>query len=230
MIGRLYIPVLVSLHLCGCMPVFYPHLDRVPSLVPDMLAESESALETTYAFRIDAIEYHWGRDGQRSSTYCTLLEVPPGQRQWALNVDYGWVGCLDHKDITVKGMAVRLYRPGFAVVQLERGQPPGPIAWQKLHHWREEEKALDDLLAPPTAGRAQNWYGLVTETPTWLAVNDGHKQALQFVAGEYDRLAAQLPPSASPQDRQRLLAKSKYLEAAATATVPMRFRIKPPYP
>ncbi len=227
---RLLLPVL-GLAVGGCMPVFYHDLSRTPA-VP--AAAAGEAIDEVHAFRVQASESHWGAEGASSALQVRIQEVPFSTagvlpRYWTCQFDYGWISLLGCEDITMNGTALRLYRPGFATVEIPPGGPPPSVSGKRATDWKEQEQALDALVVPPTLLRAREKYQATPADPLWINSTPAYTKALIFVADEYERIAA-LVPDSHTADRQRLAQKSQRFRAASVQILPLQFRPRPPYP
>jgi hypothetical protein len=123
---------------------------------------------------------------------------------------------------------VRLYRPGFQLVEIKSWEFPGNVTWIGAADLLAQEKAVDDLLTVPSieAPRLEFSYGrdAFSHPRAWSntellpgCASAKHREVLLFAASEYDRLAL-LALTVSETDRQlqaRLLNKSSALRALA---------------
>jgi hypothetical protein len=209
------------------VPYAYPKVSWTPSLIVGPNAEE------VRAFRVDVTGDIV--DIMESDQF-TLASVTPisGEREPAqvrLSLEYGIYTSLrqlqpfpvHHRHSTL----LRLYRPAYQLVEVKSFEFPRNINWIAAPDLMAQEKALDDLLSVPSIeayGRDafsdhSAWSEDVQRNPALLpgAVSAKHKEALLFVASEYDRLAL-LAPTESEQDRQvraRLLSKGDSLRALA---------------
>jgi hypothetical protein len=98
---------------------------------------------------------------------------------------------------TSHSVSVRLYRPGYDLVEVQSWEKPPQLAWKAVPDVEGQEKTLDKLITwPLEPGSA---------TPA-------HRKALFFGAQEYARLAA-IAPSADM--KARLVEKASHLREQA---------------
>ncbi|MBI3864080.1 MAG: hypothetical protein HY290_19530 [Planctomycetia bacterium] len=116
-------------------------------------------------------------------------------------VSYGFVVigvALNYLTFTDHTMAVRLYRPGFELVEIKSWESGREVAWTSAADLAAQEKALDNLfdqLDPDCKLRT-------------------HTECLEFGASEFERLSRE---AASAGDSQRLDAKARTLREFAGA-------------
>jgi hypothetical protein len=200
----------------GCMlPYAYPRLAHVGGV------EVERQGPDVHAFRVDARvslvdishdveEYRLGRvpltgDGR----------VPSFDR---VEVDYGLYvvgGALNYPIHHHRQTEMRLYRPGSQLLNLGPGGKSVQVSWRPAVGLAGQEKAVDDLLAPPVVPGAL--LPALPERPWSLSklapgsASPAQRDALLFAAAEYDRLAA-----AFAADAPRLAGKAKAVRDLAT--------------
>jgi hypothetical protein len=186
----------------GCLvPYAYPHLSHISGLT------STSAPGEVHAFRVE-VQSSRVDLGQTTERY-TLARVPlePNGRvpaQTSLSLDYGAyvVGvALNYPIHHGRSLLVRLYRPGFQLVEVQSGQSLDQVRWQPASDLTAQERALDALLVDPAVD-LKAWTAAQI-TPGSAAPE--HREALLFAAAEYERLADGL---ADPETRRRLLHKA----------------------
>ena len=209
----------------GCVvPYAYPHVSHVSGV----FLERQPA--DVRAFRVDVT-------GEvidmRESNECLLTAVPlsPGgsvPSQTGLSLDYGFyvIGiALNYPVHYGHSTLLRLYRPGYQLVEVRSWEAPGKVEWKPAPDPAAQEKAVDGLLAGPgtESPRAEFAYGRNADTlhsvreRGWClrqlklgSASAGHREALLFAAAEYERLAAALPAN-SPDGgamKERLLGKA----------------------
>jgi hypothetical protein len=186
-----------SLLSAGCLGGYaYPtatYIPRVP-LEPSISDE-------VHAFRFDIIDFSGSIDLSGGDEYFAH-ELALNQRakvpgQTLVGLNRGWWGVyhtLGYWQRTHPTMRVRLYRRGYETVQI------GPWDWRQKVDWKPavtleaREKAVDDLIStketndliqinPAVWSNARADYGLGAPR------TDVQRDALLFVAGEYERLA-----------------------------------------
>jgi hypothetical protein len=192
------------------------------------LVKVGKAAEDVHVFRVD-VNTKWGLpalyDEESYSLRRILLiagTVPP---QVKAGVDTGiiMIGvALNYHFHYHNGCHVRIYRPGFELVEFKSWQFGKPLEWKAARTLVEQEKAIDQLMAkagtphnPAIPGEEQKQ---ATEIPASLrpgSFSEQHKAALLFAASEYERLATLDDPSRTEADTQRLLDKAQQLQALA---------------
>lgn len=207
---RRRIPWLLFLPLLGgCLCGGYPRLDRTPEMHLDNVAAE------VHAFRVDVSHndmlpvfdlisnsptYNWKLQESRSADITKLSIEPDGTVPAQLKASLCYT--LFYPMIVVnafqtKGhsLAVRLYRPGYALLEVRSWGRGDPIVWRWLTDVKEQVKAVDALLADQTFAK---------NSPI-----DRH--TLLFAAAEYERLAG----IADDADRRMLRHKAETLRARA---------------
>src|SRR5262249_40397039 len=189
----------------GCLPfVPLPYVVPTASYTPPVFVE---APDQTRVFRVDVRRNFSGVEFNFGDTYA-LTELGIYQGGWILPqaqvaADYGFVwNCLaliytGHIHHTHH---VRLYRPGYKLIEIQSWQLATPVAWVRAKDIEHREKAIDELLATP--GWQQD---LLRPTIPELAKEEerkhgkpwgfeqlapgnhsaAHRGALLFAAGEY---------------------------------------------
>jgi hypothetical protein len=196
----------------GCLYCAYPALDYTPPLKLD------TAPDEIHAFRVDATSRRvvplggfinvpedqlWKPDEQVLSQQLSELSTSPTHEvpaQIKPSLSYGFLipilvaNALTH---TSRSVSVRLYRPGYELVEVHAWENVTRIAWNPVADVEGQERTLDNLVTwPLEAGSASG----------------AHRQALLFAASEYDRLAAGAP---SARLRVRLAGKARTLRDQA---------------
>lgn len=235
---RTWLFLLALLPNCtGCLYYAYPTLLYTPEQPVDSPG-------STHAFRVDIDRTE--RKPAPTSTQYTLMRIPLDSRglvpsQFEIAPASGVLNPLGITDSAPHErseytMTVRLYRPGFQTKELKAWGKAQDPHWLPASDLLGQEKAIDDLLAgPPTPFAAEKNSGFALEArrqSTWWemkdqklprlglqpgAVSAGQRQALQFAAGEYGRLANS-PLANSPQmqaARERLQQKALWLKRYA---------------
>ncbi len=217
---------LVCVFLAGCLvPYMYPHVQHVSGFrVPKEGSE-------LYAFRVEAANVV---EAGLPRPHYTLarLSLERGEHvpaQTDVTLDYGaFVGGATQNPVHQgHSLLVRLYRPGYRLVEIRAGDPPARIAWQSVNGLAGEEEVLDSLLAAPFVPLPQVLGQKPLPTPVvskgWvpLDVTPGsagaqHRDALLFAAGEYERLARKVPEYLPiSEGKGRLLKKARDLKERA---------------
>ena len=176
--------------LTGCLRCYYPSVSFVP---PPTILELPSDV---HVFRVD--RSHDGHEFPIVEKEI-LTELSPTE-QWVPQIKLA----LDSKFYLLPGlvimgyvgdswerMEVRLYRPGWKTVTLSSWDVAPTVRWEKADTWFEQERALLALTSSFHAAPA-------SATPA-------HRDALHFIAGEYERLANQVGSNPDdPEMQQRL--------------------------
>jgi hypothetical protein len=219
----------VCLLTAGCLPYAYPKLSCVPG------TELGPEASDVHAFRVDAeTDFPFG-DSKYALTEITLQADGTLPTQWRVTIERGTVdpsGRLYHLS---GGQAhetrVRLYRPGYRLVELKSWDSTDRIVWQPASDWRAQVEALTGLLAPPqaTASPATEsqvsldlspllqpvahyvWEHLLPLPPTTPEAN----RVFHVAVAECERLA-KWAPSSEVAARLRKLAQ-KLVEMSSTA-------------
>jgi hypothetical protein len=215
---------LVCLAFLGCIQVPYciPELSVVPAVKPgcdkdevhvfraDLTHKVEIntglhvASEATNIESIELSRLHSAADG--STPQLTALTFASGSRIVGF-----WNFCHERTSHTV---AIRLYRPGFATIELRAGMPARELAWEEATDLETQEKAVDDLLGVSPLAIVEA-HTIALQRRLVPADKSGtHRHALLFAAGEYERLARDAEDSAS---EERLLDKARRLRRMADA-------------
>lgn len=188
--------------LSGCILPYcaYPKIDYTPAVSLD--AKSSEVR----AFRVDITKPTADLSVFVGPVYERLSEIPVTNTdevptQVKPSVSYGFVVigiALNYLTHTSRSLAVRLYRPGFELVEISSWERVHRVAWKASADLEAQEKTLDGLFR---VGRLES--GSTAER---------HKDALLFGAAEYDRLAG---AASSPEQRERLVEKATKLRDLA---------------
>ncbi|MBN9120151.1 MAG: hypothetical protein J0I06_13465 [Planctomycetes bacterium] len=205
--------------MAGCLlPYAYPKLEYVPG------ADFTPAEPDVRAFRVD-VEADQIDLGENSSFELTPIALRPDGRL------PGQLGVSLERGVYIAGVAVnynvgrvhttrvRLYRPGYQLVEIAPWGSSGPIVWAPAADWAAQEKAIDDLLRRPfvssrAAAFAKNkgaFWGAGTkaeELPPLSSESGQAPPAFAFAASEYARVAKLAP---TPEDAARLREKARLL-------------------
>jgi hypothetical protein len=194
--------------LTGCIPFVpchyvYPSISCVPSVAVD------APPDEIHAFRVDIVKDDSCIEFMGPSSYrLTPMRVWPGGRtcpQVKAAVDHGWIwNCIalsygKHFDHTLR---VRLYRPGFELIEVSSWELPEELRWVQVSDATGQEKAIDALLAPvgQTLQPANSVSAFASPRngwkeprefwhlkPGWFSTK--HRQSLEFGIAEYQRVA-----------------------------------------
>jgi hypothetical protein len=213
--------VLIGLLPAGCLSVS-PRVDHVPAI------ERFGLSDEVHAFRAELTD---SRAGYGEPNHCQMLLTPlplgadgSVPAQTGLSWEFTWDSLVTRSDAhRWHGLRVRLYRRGYQLEERLNDRDSGPgrryvKMWSPAASLADREKAIDDLF---TAWPLGNYYGTVfTGRFGHVAsggASKGHREALQFAADEYQRLAAEAKgiDEASLATRGRLLEKAARLRELA---------------
>lgn len=188
--------------LSGCVLPYcaYPTLDYTPQVTLDV-APSE-----VHAFRVDITKPTADLDVFVGPVYESLSAIPVAHTnevpaQVKPSVSYGFVvigvavNFLTHHSQSV---AVRLYRPGYELVEIHSWQRVSRVAWKPASDLKTKEEAVDHLMPLDALHQGSK--------------SSANQAALLFGASEYERLAGSSPCEA---DQVRLAAKANALRQRA---------------
>ena len=202
--------------LGGCLGAYYPGLDCIPKV------SLETQPSEVHAFRVQTAESGFlpiattidprsSRLGKwEKNSFEVLSEIPltnpeevPTQIRPSLNgAMVGFLPIAWWFSYASNSMALKLYRPGYELVEIKSWERAKPINWIPAPDLYSQEMILDKLL--PISEVQFGW------------VSPAHRAALLFGAAEYDRLAA-----AIQSDRKELLAdKAEQLRKRANVKKP----------
>jgi len=209
--------------LAGCIP-FVPCYYALPSISHVPSVEVAEAKEEIHAFRVDATDKKNCLEFADLGTY-TFREIPISSKgtvsgQTQLAVDYGMVwNCiaLIFDKHTVHSVKLRIYRPGYEIVEIDSWRAKSEIEWKRALGAAEQEKVIDGLLdGPASFFYGKEGDGFFPGLPAGSTC-EGHRKALLFASSEYERLAAQLAAGRedTEQSGKRLLDKASELKALA---------------
>jgi hypothetical protein len=209
----------------GCMlPYAYPNLAYVPG------CDFGTQATDCHVFRVDVSvhEDDVGEEGQYSIVEVERRSdgtIPP---QLRLSIDRGYYvlgGATNFNVGWLHATRVRLYRPGYQLIELAPWESTDRLAWKPAKDWAEQEKAIDELVRRPAVSASESALRRKDReelhprgTPTgWDVI--ASKDATVLAAAEYDRVAA-LAPTA--EDITRLQAKARelrYPRVLSSATI-----------
>jgi hypothetical protein len=180
----------------GCIPYrAHPTLDYTPAV--QLPVDSTDVR----AFRVDITcsTHDVGLIPPTANERLTEIPVTHETRigpQFKAGTDYGFViigVALNYVTRSSDSLAMRIYRPGFETVEIRTWERVNGVTWIPATTHGAQEAALDKLLPS----------GCEREPRT-----EANKKALEFVAGEYDRLAT---GTADGEQRKRLEDKARKL-------------------
>ena len=210
---------------CFVLPVSYPKLSYLPGV------EAGAALSDCFIVRMDCSVYQTENHGDYGEyTLTEVLPDPdgriPSHASMSLEKKNVFVGF--HEGYQIVGKThrtlLRLYRPGYALVELGSWHSTDQVQWQRAKDWSDQERAIDGLLdGPPAtyAGARLLWdqEGKTFHHLPKLTNNSANAvRPFVFAAAEYERVAALAP---TPEGAARLRDKARRLvevKAAAGST------------
>ena len=174
----------------GCViPYAYPKLDYTQAL------QLDAPVGEVRVFRVDSVQSKL--DFSRSERE-TLAEIPVSETgQVATQIKpslpvgvYLFMGALNYDYRSSASLALRAYRPGFELVEIDSLEQVDHIAWTPAYDLAAQERALDSLLPLAMHGGAEPQVKLEVGSSS-----PAHRAAILFGAAEYSRLAtlADLP-------------------------------------
>jgi hypothetical protein len=215
MFRRIVLLLALSPLCTGCLYYAFPSMSQIPELQVD------NPDRTAHAFRVDIDRTV--RDATTASVQYTLAEIPfdnntvPGQLEVA-----PVTGCYDPWKLFNNAgherseytLAVRLYRRNYLTQEVKSWEKAHELVWLPAKDLAAKEKAIDDLLAPPSApGQVARgpWWDLRAEKSPGLGLQPGlvnphmHRKALLFAAGEYTSMVeSRFAPDATNPNMQKL--------------------------
>jgi hypothetical protein len=171
--------------LAGCLPYCAgPSLSYTPAV------EFAAPASEVHAFRVDITKEKVDLDV--FSKEC-LSEIPaqntdevPAQLRPGVTsglvvfgVAVNYVTCTSHS------LALRLYRPGYDLVEVASWQLNNRVTWHAAAHLAAQEEAVDSLFP---LDRGDKSMGQESHRLANGSASPAHRQALLFGASEYDRL------------------------------------------
>jgi hypothetical protein len=237
---RLLFLAAVLLPTCtGCVTYAYPTLVHVPELTvpnPD---------GSVHAFRVEIDTTV--RPPNDTKTQYTLSRIPidargliPSQLELApatgVYNPFGVTGVAEER--TNYTMLVRAYRPGYRTIEVQAWEKSRELMWLPAADLVDQERQVDELLREGSSQTTVAIGSLVTgpnpllTNKTWWDCRDAksppfglqsgsvssvHRQALQFAASEYARLANSPAAKTSTMQpvRERLQQKAIWLQRYA---------------
>jgi hypothetical protein len=167
----------LGLQFCsGCIiPYAYPKFAYTPALSVSAPSDEVRAFRVDYT--IDDVRNPWLREQRFSEIGLGRSGKVPAQV--AAKADYGaaiFGVALNHVIHNGHSISVRLYRPGFQLNEVDAWDSGGPIEWKPAQDLAAQERVLEQLFP---VDQIDSDY----RAPA-------HRNALEFGAAEYDRLAA----------------------------------------
>jgi hypothetical protein len=210
--------------LCGCIPYVLPSLE-----VTGPLDLAEAAGEV-HVFRVEVATKTgrpcYGSEGHSLSRIPLRGGVVPPQVQAGLDRGVIIIGvALNYHFHYHDGVLVRLYRPGYELVQFRSWQIGKKLEWTPVADLAGREKAIDDLL--DGCGTVNNCWPAaerLTGTAAWDVPgglrpgshSEAHRATLAFAASEYERLLQTTATECDEAVTRRLLDKAEKVRALMT--------------
>jgi hypothetical protein len=199
--------------LCGCvLPYAYPKLSYVHGCVPG------AGITDCYAFRVDIAADQVDIDESGHYSLTPIAPRPDGtfppQTQVSVERGYYILGiALNYSVGRVHTTRLRMYRPGYELVERASWDPVDNVHWKPTIDWSAQEKAIDELVYRPAVtdaevARRKKPLALVGHYSSLTAGLTISKPVAEFVAAEYDRVAALAP---TPAEAARLHGKARQL-------------------
>lgn len=197
-VGLLYLPFLSG---CVCPYCAIPKLDYTPSV------KLESEPDEVHAFRVDISRSNGSmsvfREGAASESLEELrvndANEVPAQIKPSVRYELVVIGiALNYLSYTTHSVALRLYRPGYELVEVRSWERGDQIEWRAAPGLRAQEIALDSLFPIGSLERGSE--------------SRAHRKALIFGACEYERLATNADSKA---DQTRLIGEANELREVA---------------
>jgi len=216
----------VPLALCcaaGCVPIFYayPSFSYVPAL------NLGPAHDNIFVFRVDVTDDESTPDLAKPGHYrFRQVHIAPhgtivGQGKVAVDSGFYWnLIAVTYAEKTDHTMRLRLYRPGFDLLEIRPYQNEAPMEWTAVSGLAAQEKVVDKLVQPTSKGtwtqtHKDDKWGLAQVDPG--SESPEHHNALLFIASEYERLATDMALEADDlaEACTRCHAKAKFLRELA---------------
>jgi hypothetical protein len=166
--------VVVTLSSLGCLvPYAYPKLDYTEPVKFDCPAGE------VHAFRVDITRHRIDLPdlfGQRCLTELPVNHADEVSAQVQPSVTYGYYvfgGAVNFPVETNHEIELKLYRPGYKLVEIGSWQPVDRIDWKPAPDFEAQVEALNGLVGFVEPGSA----------------SPANRSALHFAASEYERLA-----------------------------------------
>jgi hypothetical protein len=213
--------------LTGCfVPLGYAY----PSLAHVSAIDLGPSAQEIHAFRVTVVDQQVCIDFPEKDSY-ELSRIPlspagnmPSQTKLA--VDYGWVwNCvaLVYGGRTHHTLLVRLYRPGWQTIEINSWESTRQVVWKPAIDLASQEKAVDDVVSTWETDREAIFgrdagndpkSNLACRSLAPGSSSAEHREALRFLAAEYERLAKlALGDQAREEIRNRLSNKADHLRA-----------------
>lgn len=188
--------------LGGCIFPYcaYPTLDWTPRVKLD------TSPSEVHAFRVDIIKATadlgvFVEPGDESLSAIPVASTDEVPAQVKASVSYGFVVigfALNFLTHTSHSVALRVYRPGYELVEIRSWERVNRVAWKPAGDLGAQEKAIDRLLPLDRLEAGSR--------------SPAHREAILFGAAEYERLAS---VAQSQDDQARLATKAGKMRTRA---------------
>ena len=198
--------------LTGCIfPYVGPSIDYTPSVKLDVPREEVRAFRVDIASSQDSPGWHGPFLSQTNKERLSEVSIShrdevPGQVKASVQRGIVIIGVLSHRIRESESVAVRLYRPGYELVEIGPWERTDRVEWKPAPDLSAQETAIDHLFGGRRGGPRRPFarYGCWQDKGSASAA---HRGALLFGADEYERLA--MLPSSTASEREVLREKAK---------------------
>ncbi len=211
--------------VAGCIP-FVPVPYAYPSVEWTPPVDTKAPNAEVVALRVDALERRGSHIFSPITEEPQFTLIPLSQNgivpvQATAGVSRGFIwNCiaLIHTGNVHRTVLVRLYRAGYQTVEIRPSLLCDELDWKPAATPLEREEAIDHLHYYSYRDDPDGWdpdsptrMGFLNIPPGSTATE--HRQALLFIAGEYEKLASEA--GVEPEGRTRLLKKAGNLKDLA---------------
>ncbi len=208
--------LLSSSCLGGCiLPYAVPRVDYTPAVTLDAPTEEVRVFCVDMASwrKVGVWQYERLSELSVTNTDATAAQVKPSLTHGV----FIFAGALNHHIKFDYSVALRVYRPGFELAEIEPWERAKQINWIPAPELDAQDAVLDrlfplDLDDLDDRDDWDDWSVLPYRNVGLGSESTAHRKALLFGADEYDRLAA---IAVLPEDRGRLTAKASRLRKRA---------------
>ena len=193
--------------LSGCIfPYVGPSIAYTPSVKLDVPREEVRAFRVDIASSQDSPDWHGPFLSQTNKERLSEVSIShrdevPSQVKASVQHGIVLIGVISHRMRECESVVVRLYRPGYELVEIGPWERTNRVEWKPAPELAAREKAVDQLFGGRQGGprRPAARFGCWQDVGS---VSAAHREALLFGASEYERLA-KLPSSTA--DEQAVL-------------------------
>lgn len=223
---RMAIPALVLVSCGGCLGGYvYPTMAVVPRVPVGVHVADE-----VHAFRVEITDCKGSVDLSGTDDYLFKeLKINPGgtvpaQGLWRFG--RGWWGIyhnLGYRQRLHPTIRVRLYRPGYQTVEVQPWEWRGKVKWVEARTLADQEKAIDDLVSSQGTNDLYRinpdvWSNDRSDYNVAPPRRGVQREALEFVAGEFDRLTLLAVRNGDTEAAARIRDKARQLRDVIAAT------------